>query len=217
VRVAGVDGCRAGWVAVVLDDDDPPTGVVRPTFDALLAAIGPCRCIAVDMPIGFPAPGLGRAADRQAQELLGPARSRVFPTPPRDALLAPDYAAARMLEPSLSAQSYALRGKILELDASGPPAGVIEVHPDLAFALLAGEPLAPKKGWSGFARRRALLAASAVALPEALAGGDAGVDDVVDAAGCALVARLHVAGRTRALGDPAVGVIWVPALEDGPG
>jgi len=209
VRVAGVDGCPGGWVAVVLDDDGP-YGLVTRSFAGVLDAIGDCACVAVDMPIGLPASGLGRAADREARAMLGRAGARVFPTPSRQALAAPDYAAARAVEPSLSAQSFALGAKILEVDASGPPPGVVEVHPDLAFAVLAGAPLSSKKRWNGAMARLAILSAHGIVVPSPLVGGDAGIDDAIDAAACALVARLHVGGRTRALGDPSVGVIWAP-------
>jgi predicted RNase H-like nuclease len=42
-------------------------------------------------------------------------------------------------------------------------------------------------------------------------GGTAGADDVLDAAACALVAEAVANGTAVRLGDPAEGVIWMPA------
>ena len=169
-------------------------------------------CVAVDMPIGLPAGPGGRASDRAAKQLLGRAASRVFPAPTRACLEMPTYAAARQVEPTLSAQSYALRGKILEAEEARHAGPVVEVHPELAFLRFAGEVLVSKRTWDGAVRRRVVLAAEGLVLPDDLGptGGTAAVDDVLDAAACALVARTIVDGAAEQLGDPAEGVIWMP-------
>jgi predicted RNase H-like nuclease len=209
-RVVGVDGCRIGWVAVGLPG---PEVVVLPTLRAVLERFGGAACVAVDMPIGLPAGPGGRASDRAARILLGRWRSRVFPAPTRACLDAPTYAAARLVEPSLSAQSYALRRKILEVDEARHGGPVIEAHPELAFLAFAGEPLVSKKTWDGQMQRRAVLRHQGLQLPDDLGatGGTAAADDVLDAAACALVAAAYADGSAVALGDPAEGVIWMPA------
>src|SRR5579859_2437139 len=78
------------------------------------------QVIGVDVPIGIPEAG-GRAADEAARRFVGPRASSVFTTPVRRALEAPTYAEARALATeltgkSISAQSYALRHRILEID-----------------------------------------------------------------------------------------------------
>ena len=63
--------------------------------------------------------------------------SSVFPTPPRAALVAATYVDARRVLPSLSAQSFALGKKILEVEGALEER-VFEVHPEVSFAALAG-------------------------------------------------------------------------------
>ncbi len=208
-RVVGVDGCRGGWVAVALPG---PEVIVCATLRDVLAAYPDAACVAVDMPIGLPAGPGGRASDRAARQLLGRASSRVFPAPTMACLEMPTYAAARLVEPTLSAQSYALRGKILEAEEARRDGPVTEAHPELAFLAFAGRVLVSKRTWDGAVQRRAVLAAEGLVLPDDLGptGGTAAVDDVLDAAACALVAADVVEGTAQRLGDPAEGVIWMP-------
>jgi predicted RNase H-like nuclease len=207
-RVVGVDGCRTGWVAVGLPG---PEVVVLPTLRAVLEAFPGAACVAVDMPIGLPAGPGGRASDREARKRLGRASSRVFSAPTRASLDAPTYAAARLIQRSLSAQSYALRRKILEVEEAWQE-GVFEVHPELAFLAFAGEPLVPKKTWDGQMQRRQSLAEQGLVLPDdlGLTGGTAAADDVLDAAACALVAVAIADGSAVHLGDLTEGAIWMP-------
>jgi predicted RNase H-like nuclease len=208
--VVGVDGCRGGWVAVALPG---PEVVVRRTLREVLAAFPGAACVAVDMPIGLPSGPGGRASDRAAKRLLGRASSRVFPAPTRACLELPTYAAARLVEPSLSAQSYALRHKIGEAADAGRHGPVVEAHPELAFLAFAGNVLVSKRTWDGLVRRRAVLAGQGLVLPDDLGatGGTAAADDVLDAAACALVAQAVLDGTAERLGDPVEGVIWMPA------
>jgi len=120
-------------------------------------------------------------------------------TPPREALLAPTYADARRLLPSLSAQSYALRRKILEVDAALTDR-IFEVHPEVSFATLAGAHLLhPKRTWNGLMERRRLLAEAGIELPADLPGCDAAADDVLDAAAVAWTAARKARGEARTL------------------
>jgi predicted RNase H-like nuclease len=123
--VAGVDACRGGWVAIVVDGSGFVDSRLAPTFREILDRTPGAAEIGVDIPIGLPADG-ARAADIAAREFVGPRRNSVFPTPTRAALAAATYAEARSVFPSLSAQSYALGKKILEVGplralASGSP------------------------------------------------------------------------------------------------
>lgn len=71
--IAGVDGCRAGWLVLIAADEgrlvlrEEPRIVAD--FDALLALTGACAAIAVDMPIGLSA---GRAAPRRLRSAPSP-------------------------------------------------------------------------------------------------------------------------------------------------
>jgi len=109
--------------------------------------------VGIDIPIGLPREGV-RAADTAARVFVGPRRSTVFPTPPRAALVAATYAEARQALPSLSAQSFALGRKILEVEACLEDR-VFEVHPEVSFAALASRQLRhSKRSWNGQMERR---------------------------------------------------------------
>ena len=84
--VAGVDGCRGGWLKVALETATRRISVaLAPSWQALdLAA---CALAAVDMPIGLAEAG-PRACDLAARALLPTGRkASVFP-PPRRYMLA---------------------------------------------------------------------------------------------------------------------------------
>ena len=95
--VAGVDGCRAGWVlaAVPRDGRGPSQVLVVPDLAYVVAELeaGRLDAVAVDIPIGLPIRG-PRAADVLARARLGPRRNSVFPAPARAVLGATDYADA---------------------------------------------------------------------------------------------------------------------------
>jgi predicted RNase H-like nuclease len=198
--VAGLDACRSGWVAVVLDDGRFEEALVGPAFTAVLERLDRASAIGVDIPIGLPADdALPRPADGACRAFVGPRRGSVFPTPPRAALLASSYAEARRVLPSLSAQSYALRRKILEVDAALTDR-VFEVHPEASFAAMGTAPMThPKRTWNGLMERRALLAAAGIEIPGDLPGCDAAADDVLDAAAVAWTAARKVRGEARTL------------------
>ena len=200
--VAGVDACRSGWVAVVTDDGRFAESLLAPTFAGLLDALRGATEIGVDIPIGLPVDGR-RAADEAARAFVGPLRSSVFRTPPRAALVAATYAEARRVLPSLSAQSFALRQKILEVE-SCLQERVFEVHPEVSFAALAGRHLREsKRSWNGQMERRRLLCERGIELPDELAAGRAGADDVLDAAAAAWTAGRKARGEALSLpADP---------------
>jgi len=213
VRVLGVDACRAGWVGVVLGDG-PVRAHVGATVAEVLAraeATGPVAVVAVDIPIGLPDAAV-RRADRETATALGPRRSSVFVTPTRTALNAADYRAGLAANRGLgmggfSVQAFALRPKVLEVDAWVRACGrrVVEVHPELSFARMAGAPLCESKHtWAGVHRRTDLLRAHGVAFPDDLgaAGRTAAVDDVLDAGAAAWSARRVAEGTARCLPDP---------------
>ena len=208
MRVVGIDGCRGGWVGVVLSEH--VAAVTGPTIASILAEVGPVEAVAIDIPIGLPV-GRPRVADVTAQRVLGARRSTVFATPIRESLEAPTLGEAIALSRArtgtgISAQAYALRSRILEVAAWLPGAGVDvrEVHPEVSFAVLSGQPMASsKRTWNGIREREAALATAGIRLPDRLgrAGSLAGVDDVLDAAVAAWTAR-RVA-RAEAISFPS--------------
>jgi predicted RNase H-like nuclease len=156
--VAGVDGCRGGWVVAHADGCE------------LVSAFAPLLdrfdVLGVDMPIGLPE-RWGRSADAQARRFLAPRGSTVFPVPPRALLDHDDYALANATSresfgQGLTRQTFHLFPKLRELDALMTPAiaeRVVEIHPECAFARLGGHPLPPKRSGAGRAERRRLLEA----------------------------------------------------------
>jgi predicted RNase H-like nuclease len=182
VLTLGVDAARGGWIAVALADGRFADAVLERRFPVVLERFGDAEEIGVDVPIGLPEPGLRRRADVEARSVVGGRRSSIFFTPSRAALEAPTYREARRIAPSTSAQGWALRTAILDVDRIHD-ARVREVHPEVSFAVLAGEPLAfAKRTWNGQRERLRLLHRAGIKIPEHLDAGLVAADDVVDAA-----------------------------------
>jgi predicted RNase H-like nuclease len=174
--------------------------------------------VAIDIPIGLPERN-GRTAEALVRAQLPGKASSVFSTATRAAYLAADYDAARAASiattdagVSVSRQSWALGPKVLEVDAwvrTRPGVAVIEAHPELAFARLAGAPvLASKHTAEGLAARRDLLASIGLAVPPMYPGMGFGEDDLLDACVLTWTATRHVLGTGECFPDP-------PELLDG--
>jgi predicted RNase H-like nuclease len=220
-RVVGADVWKNGWVAVVTVGGWIASIDAYDTMADLAGAEADAEVIAVDIPIGLPvAPP--RAADSAARRFIGARSSSVFPTPPRDVLEAASYQDALRLSRKrygigLTAQSYALRSRILETDAvARMDPRLIEIHPEVTFRALAGRPLeSSKKSWNGHSERRRLLSGVGLSLPDRLPEpvGAVPADDVLDATAAAWSAGRYAAGEARSLpGEmplPGFGeVIW---------
>ncbi|MFC5744483.1 DUF429 domain-containing protein [Actinomadura rugatobispora] len=216
VRVLGVDACRNGWLGIVLGGGAPAAHHARAIGDLVAAAAGraPLDVVAIDIPIGLPDTGR-RQADLRAREAARPRWQSVFMTPVRQALAAPDLASANARSreingTGISAQAYALRTGILQVDAwvRETRLRVAEAHPEVSFARMAElsgrPPVAGKKSWAGAHQRMALLAAHGITLPADLGGpgAAAGVDDVLDAAAAAWTARRIARGDAECMPDP---------------
>jgi predicted RNase H-like nuclease len=225
-RIAGVDGCRAGWIVAFagVGCDNVRVRVVA-TFADVFAAPEQPQLVAVDMPIGLPAHigPLGRGPERAVRPLLGERQSSVFAVPSRSAVFAADYGAAcrLALETSdppkkVSKQLFMIAPKIREVDVTlrNRPeliGRVFEVHPEVAFWRLNGERALPEpkkvKGrpyGPGLALRRDLLAGHGFsrAVTEQDAPAGAAADDLLDALACAAIARRIVAGVATPFPDP---------------
>ena len=209
-RVLGVDGCSGGWVAVALVDGEFADARLATRFAELVD--DHATVIAVDIPLGSTGPR--RAADAAARRLLGPRRASVFQPPPREVLDAPDHAAANAAcrarhGHGVSAQAWNLASKMLDAEPhwQAASARIFEVHPELAFAAMRGAPLAQtKRTWSGLRDRTALLATAGIAIPDQLGpAGDAGADDVLDAAAVAWSAARIADGKAQCVPTPPEG------------
>jgi predicted RNase H-like nuclease len=213
-RVLGVDACQRGWIGIAVEDAGGIRAYAAQDIETLAAradADGRCAVVGVDMPIGLPDRGL-RRADVLARAAVGPLWPSVFMTPVREALLAADHATASAINRArtgqgVSMQAWRLKPKLLQVErwAWRAPCRVVEIHPEVCFARLAGGPLTARKStWAGAERRRALLAGAGIGLAGDLGGAaaSAGVDDVLDAGAAAWAARRVLRGDARPLPDP---------------
>lgn len=231
--IAGVDGCREGWVAAFRDLDEP--GAVRVRVARRFAEVvdAPERPLAVaaDVPIGLPEriAGPGRGPEQAVRPQLGPLKSAVFSIPSRAAVHAepgpyPDEGArlaafrracavARATSDpprAFSIQAFGILPKVREVDAlllARPElrGRVFEAHPELAFRMLSGSPLATtKRSPEGEAARRRILRGAGI--PEAALAlappRGAKPDDLLDALALLPVAADLLAGRAVPFPDP---------------
>jgi predicted RNase H-like nuclease len=213
--VLGIDACKTGWIGVVLRDGNV-SARYAPNISSLVGQVqddGDVAVVGIDMPIGLADSGF-RRADALARKEVGRRRSSVFSTPVRDALLAPSHAAAvrksqELTGQAITIQAYSLKTKLLEVDEwvrnTALRPRVVEIHPEVSFAELAGAPLLDSKTtWAGVEHRRQLLAAAGISLGADL--GEAGrlvrVDDVLDAGVVAWSARRVAMGQARSLPHP---------------
>ena len=217
--VLGVDGTRGGWLAVEAWPEGRLVAEVFPSIGTVLERRANAEVVAVDIPIGAPLAGeYPRAADVLARKIIGPLRSSVFFVPPREVLAAPTYLDASNLciklgVPGVSKQAFALASKILEVEAFAGNPRVREIHPEVSFAAMAGQPLRyGKKAWHGLFERLGLLRSQGLD-PHSLGGmvGRAAVDDVLDAVAAAWTARRIAAGAAESLppnAAPGAPAIW---------
>ncbi len=216
--VAGVDGCRGGWVVVTVPLGGMAAARVEVVHGHGLAALaddlvsGRLAAAAIDIPIGLPAGG-SRPADVAARRRLGPRRSSVFPAPARAVLGARTYPEAcaisrRICAKGVSKQLFNILDKIRDVDDLQSPAlqrHLVEMCPELSFTVLAGSPMShPKRTPEGRAER--LQALGTAFVPEEVcrhAGAPpagAKPDDVIDAFVGAWTARRYLAGAHVQLG-----------------
>ena len=156
MNVIGIDAAKAGWV-VVRYENGRYTGFVEPT----LAQIPIADRIWIDMPIGLMEGR--RETDQLLRQELRPGRtSSVFNAPFLSALTASTYMEANDLAKQhagigLSKQAWYLLPKIREV-RNVYRSEMIEAHPEVCFARLAGHPAHfSKKTTEGIAERIALL------------------------------------------------------------
>ena len=203
--IAGVDGCRTGWVAAI-DAGDGRTAVRWFGQLADILKEDDIGVIAVDIPIGL-LPRGARACDRLARQLLGPRRgASVFPAPIRSMLEArtwQDACAARFRIDGkrVSLQAYAILDKVRSVDQVMIPAlqtRVVEAHPEMSFAAMerAGALALSKRTAAGRAERLRRLGGFFPDVHEHLRRlPGAQLDDVIDAFACLWTARRVLRGE----------------------
>ena len=174
-KIVGIDGCRAGWLAVSCDSNELKMGAanqsidiqVFATIEALWSAHHDASLLLVDMPIGL-LEGLPRQVEPAARKGLRGRAASVFSVPCRQAVYAGSYEQAceinaQQLGKRLSIQAWHICPKIRQLDRFlqiCPEARerMLESHPELAFARVKGQPLThSKKQAAGQLERLAIL------------------------------------------------------------
>lgn len=184
--LAGIDGCKDGWVCATLDAASGSlSGSVLTTSELPRQ---PWDLAGIDIPIGIPDRG-PRDADREARAFLGrPRCSSVFPCPIRPALAARSWEEAC----AMTRQTFAILPKIRQIDElmRGDPAlrdRLFEVHPEVSFAAWQGRPMIfNKKTRSGREERQTLIAShfgqdAFSIVRRRLASRRFGADDLADA------------------------------------
>jgi threonine dehydratase len=214
--VAGVDGCRAGWIVALRNIT---SGELRSRLISRIAEIDRLpekpQCIAIDMPMGFAEVACkgGRECEREARALLPGKSSSVFSLPCRSALAAVDYKQALKLNRAsgpdkvgLSKQGFHLFDKLRDLDSWITPAKqkrCIEAHPELAYAFLNGKPvLSRKRQPDGRVERLRLLRKAGIAVPKAMLEtrpSGCAIDDLLDAVVLTRTAERHLRGAAICL------------------
>lgn len=193
VWVAGVDGCKAGWIAAFCDTgfEAEPVVAVFSSFRAILDSdFAPARAAvyAVDRPVA----GMDDIGRSHALACEVARRTSVTAT-------------------AFSRQAFMILPKIRELDRllRDDPAlagRVREIHPELAFWSMNGrQPLRfGKKHASGEAERATLLQSQGLSKAATLSAPPRGAqrDDVIDALAALIVARHIAGGRGKPFPDP---------------
>jgi predicted RNase H-like nuclease len=205
--IAGLDGCRDGWIAAIEEHGVTRLRVVGSLESlledpALIAAI-------IDVPIGLPEAG-PRRCDLLARQLLrAPRASSVFPAPIRSMLPARDQGEASRLRfaaegKRCSVQLAAILPKIREVDSLLSPErqlNVREGHPEVSFAIMnGGQSMSyPKRRSAGREERIGLLHGHFPDVLIALTGVGQFAEDAVDAYAMLWTARRLVEGASRTL------------------
>jgi predicted RNase H-like nuclease/ubiquinone/menaquinone biosynthesis C-methylase UbiE len=198
VVVAGIDGCRGGWLCLSLDIESRQVkACILSRIEDLLGLEPLPMVVAIDIPIGLPAAGPRRCDQEARIKLRKPRSNSVFPAPVRCALPATTYEEACRLSfnahrRKLSRQSWGILKKIREVDAfvradPAHQAWIREAHPEVTFwAWNANVAMGHrKKSRAGLAEREALVVTRYgeryVAAQANLPRGQYGFDDLLDA------------------------------------
>jgi predicted RNase H-like nuclease len=198
VRLAGIDGCRSGWIYATSDGVNVMTRLRLDDYDL----------IGIDMPIGLTDDG-PRRCDVEARKFLGRRGSSVFPSPPRSCLTCTDYQSAHSTARlttgrGISVQTYNIMAKIVAIDLLITAADhhrVIEVHPECSFKMLNNNrDLPSKRTVEGQTIRRELLGEHFTGISSHPPSG-AAIDDVLDAYAVLWSVRRYQRDKHHTFGD----------------
>lgn len=206
--VAGVDGCKDGWVAAIAGRRGRTRVAKFSSFSALVARED-LSLIVIDVPIGLLESG-SRQCDLEARKLLGfPRRSSVFPAPLRPMLDARDWEEACVIRLRVDGkwcnkQVMGILPKILEVDQNMRPdlqLRVREGHPEVSFAVMnGGRAMRDRKSTpQGRRERLRLLSRHFSDVRESLSKIPGATTDLIDAYALLWTARRILRGEAMVL------------------
>jgi predicted RNase H-like nuclease len=218
-RIAGVDGCGAGWIGVIRDLDTARlSSRVVSSIEQFFDAMDDLQIVAIDIPIGL-TEGEARSCDIEARQRLRARWRSVFHAPIRPILEIMHHAAAntesrRLSGRGLTMQAHAIFPRVLDVDRalSRQPElrqRVYEIHPELTFwAWNHEKPMAyAKKSPEGHRERRTLIEKyfGESAFDQVRSGyrfkKDVADDDILDAFAALWTAERIWRGESRYLPD----------------
>jgi predicted RNase H-like nuclease len=116
----GVDGCKYGYVAVNITDNDFDINVFK-NIEEICGKYSDSNTILIDMPIGLPENIYDIRPETEGRKILSSRSSCIFTVPCRQAVYEDDYCKANeinrdVLGKGLSKQSFSICRKIKEID-----------------------------------------------------------------------------------------------------
>lgn len=179
----GVDGCRAGWFAVFLEEEKDGREkendckwevALFPEFSLLMDFLEnnytqAKPLVLIDIPVGLKNGGAGeRLADTEARKIMKSRKSSIFPVPCREAVYAESYEKAcevneKLTGKRISKQAWNIVPKIRDVDSflvknENYREKVREVGPEICFQAFEGSPMKfSKKKAEGFLERKKAL------------------------------------------------------------
>jgi threonine dehydratase len=166
--IAGVDGCKAGWLVAITEDWPATKPVLKlcPRFENVVEETASCDVTVIDIPMGLPVGASGRRCDTQARKRLCEhgvpnAHSRVFRAPPRSVLQFlewPEFQRhiTELISVSPTKQAFDFSAKVKEVDDAMDSAlqeRIIEFHPEPTWKRIAGYTLQSKHTALGLLQR----------------------------------------------------------------
>lgn len=207
MKTAGIDGCKAGWIAVTFNEGNSFYKIIRNDAD-FFEFVESFDRILIDMPIGLEDEIYTRKCDELLRKKLGAEYApSVFSPPIRPALDAPSYVEANMqsfeyTEKKLTVQAWNITPKIKILDRLLTDKVwlrdvLFESHPELIFMNLNGGMIYQKKNTKkGLRHRLDLITNHEKAatdffreIKEEYRRNEVEEDDIVDAMALALAAK----------------------------
>lgn len=224
MKTLGVSGCRAGWIAISLDDDNAGYWLLE-SNEELGEFFEEFDRVFIDVPIGLTDDEFIRKCDGQLREVLGPDYHESIYNPPiRPALYAPTYAEASMNSYETTGKKVSIQGwnvtpNIKAVDQylqqnKELRKKVFESHPELLFQKMNGgnsilQKKATKKGLRhrlGLLKDRSKFADDFFRdIKEDFRRNQVDEDDIIDAMSLALYARRSLNDELKTLPeDPSV-------------